>query len=146
MSKVRPLFALALCLSAPRAAAGAEIAFPSRSPYGTVSQWLGLTNITVSYTTPAVAGRPLLGGIVKPGAVWLVGDGVAPTVTFSQEVVIGTRLIPAGSYSLLAIPTATSWTIIFNRQAKIGQAAGYDPRSTWDGSWSAPRRGPRGSV
>jgi hypothetical protein len=127
MSKIRPLFALALCLSAPRAASGAEIAFPSRSPYATVSQWLGLTNITVTYTTPAVAGRSILGGVVKPGSVWLVGEGLAPTVSFSQDVVIGTRAIPAGSYSLLAIPTASSWTVILNRQARLGEVAARNP-------------------
>ena len=110
MSSPRLVFAVALFLSIPRAVAGAEIAFPNRSPYATVSQWLGLTNITVSYTSPAVAGRALLGGVVRPGSVWLVGDGVAPTVAFSQEVVIGTRLIPAGSYSLLAIPSASVTT------------------------------------
>src|SRR5579863_3328776 len=127
MSIPRLLFAFALSLLVPSAASGAEIVFPARSPYATVSQWLGLTNITVTYTTPAVAGRTIWGGVVKPGSVWLVGEGIAPTITFSQEVVIGTRSIPAGSYSLLAIPTATNWTIIFNRQAKLGQAAAHDP-------------------
>jgi hypothetical protein len=127
MPRSRLLFAVALCLSVPRAVDGAEIAFPSRSPYATVSQWLGLTNITVSYTSPAVADRPIWGGVVKPGTVWLIGEGVAPTVTFSQEVVIGTRAIPAGSYSLLAIPSPTNWTIILNRQAKLGQAAARNP-------------------
>ncbi len=127
MTRPRLLLAVALCLSTPRAAAGVEIAFPTRSPYATVSQWLGLTNITVSYTSPAVAGRPLLGGVVKPGSVWLVGDGVAPTIAFSQEVVVGGRTIPAGSYALLAIPTAGDWTIILNQQAKIGQASARNP-------------------
>jgi hypothetical protein len=123
MSRLRLLFAFALCLSAPGVAAGAEIEFPSRSPYATVSQWLGLTNITVSYTSPAVAGRPIWGQVVKPGVVWLPGEGVAPTVTFSREVVIGGRTVPPGSYALLAIPGASDWTIILNRQVKIGQAS-----------------------
>jgi hypothetical protein len=127
MSNSRLLFAVALSVAAPRPVAAAEIAFPARSPYATVSQWLGLTNITVTYTSPAVGGRPVWGSVVKPGSVWLIGEGIAPTVTFSQDVVIGTRAIPAGSYSLLAIPTASTWTIIFNRQAKLGQAAARNP-------------------
>ena len=40
----------------------------------------GLTNITVSYFSPAVAGRKLWGPILKPGAVWLPGDAAAPTL------------------------------------------------------------------
>jgi len=127
MPSPRLVFVVALSLAIPRAADAGEIAFPSRNPYATVSQWLGLTNITVTYTSPAVAGRAIWGGVVKPGSVWLIGEGIAPTVSFSQEVVIGTRTIPAGSYSLLAIPSAQSWTIIFNRQANLGQAAARNP-------------------
>ena len=84
--------------------------FPSRSPYASVSQWVGLTNITVRYTTPAVAGRPIWGSVLKPGAVWLVGDGAAPTVAFSRDVVVGDAAISAGTYALLAIPSKGDWT------------------------------------
>ena len=101
--------------------------FPSRSPYASVSQWVGLTNITVRYTTPAVAGRPVWGSVLKPGAVWLVGDGAAPTIAFSRDVVVGDAAIPAGTYALLAVPSKGDWTIILNRETKLWRADSRNP-------------------
>ena len=134
MSRSRPylLWALTLSLAAPLNAAAAEVPFPSRSPYASVSQWVGLTNITVRYTTPAVAGRTIWGSVLKPGAVWLVGDGAAPTVAFSRDVVVGDAAIPTGTYGLLAIPpkgdwTKSDWTIILNRETKLWRADNRNP-------------------
>lgn len=129
MSRPYPvlLWALTLSLATPLGAAAAEVPFPSRSPYASVSQWVGLTNITVRYTTPAVAGRPIWGSVLKPGAVWLVGDGAAPTIAFSRDVVVGDAAIPAGTYALLAVPSKGDWTIILNRETKLWRADSRNP-------------------
>ncbi len=146
MWRSRPFlfWALALSLAPPLGAAAAEVPFPSRSPYASVSQWIGLTNITIRYTTPAVAGRPLWGSVIKPGAVWLVGDGAAPTIAFSRDVVVGEAAIPAGTYALLAIPSKGDWTIILNRETKLWRADSRNPaldvaRVTAHAEASAPR-------
>ena len=127
MSRPYLLWAFLLSLIAPTGARAAEVPFPSRSPYASVSQWVGLTNITVRYTTPAVAGRPVWGSVIKPGAVWLVGDGAAPTVAFSRDVVVGDAAVPAGTYALLAVPSKTDWTIILNRETKLWRADSRNP-------------------
>ena len=127
MPRPRVLFALALALVLPRAAAAAEVGFPNRSPYASVSQWVGLTNITVNYYSPAVAGRRLWGSVLKPGNVWLIGDGAAPTVAFSQDVVLGGAAVPAGTYALVAIPSAGDWTVILNRQTTLWRATDRNP-------------------
>ena len=121
------LFAFALWLALPPAAAAAEVGFPNRSPYASVSQWVGLTNITVNYYSPAVAGRRLWGSVLKPGAVWLVGDGAAPTVAFSRDVVVGGAAVPAGTYALVAVPSAGEWTVILNRQTTLWRATDRNP-------------------
>jgi hypothetical protein len=146
MSRPRPyvLWALTLLLTAPTTAAAAELSFPSRSPYAVVSQWVGLTNITVRYTTPAVAGRPIWGSVIKPGAVWLVGDGAAPTIAFSRDVLLGEAAVPAGTYALLAVPSARDWTIILNRETKLWRADSRNPaldvaRVTVHAETTAPR-------
>jgi len=146
MSRPRPyvLWALTLLLTAPTTAAAAELSFPSRSPYAVVSQWVGLTNITVRYTTPAVAGRPIWGSVIKPGAVWLVGDGAAPTIAFSRDVLLGEAAVPAGTYALLAVPSARDWTIILNRETKLWRADSRNPaldvaRVTAHAEATAPR-------
>ena len=146
MSRSKPylLWALTLSLTAPTGAAAAEVPFPSRSPYASVSQWVGLTNITVRYTTPAVAGRSVWGSVIKPGAIWLVGDGAAPTVAFSRDVMVGDAAIPAGTYALLAIPSKGDWTIILNRDTKLWRADSRNPaldvaRVTAHAEATAPR-------
>lgn len=127
MSRQFLIWAFTFSLAVPTGAVAAEVPFPSRSPYASVSQWVGLTNITVRYTTPAVAGRPIWGSVLKPGAVWLVGDGAAPTVAFSRDVVVGDAAIPAGTYALLAIPSKADWTIILNRDTKLWRADSRNP-------------------
>jgi Protein of unknown function (DUF2911) len=109
-----------------------------------VSQWVGLTNITVSYTTPAVAGRRIWGSVIKPGAVWLVGDGAAQTIAFSRDVVLGETEVPAGTYALLAIPSTGDWTIILNKETRIWRADSRNPaldvaRATVHAEPMAPR-------
>ena len=131
-------------MTAPQAAAAAELPFPSRSPYAVVSQWVGLTNITVRYTTPAVAGRTVWGSVLKPGAVWLVGDGAAPTIAFSRDVFLGEAPVPAGTYALLAVPSTGAWTIILNRETKLWRADSRNPaldvaRVTVHAETTAPR-------
>jgi len=140
------LWALALALSASRTAAApaAELPFPSRSPYAVVSQWVGLTNITVRYTTPAVGGRPIWGSVIKPGTVWLVGDGAAPTIAFSRDVFLGEAAVPAGTYALLAVPSRGDWTIILNRETRLWRADSRTPsldvaRVTVHAETTAPR-------
>jgi hypothetical protein len=125
-----PVLALALALLMPRAGSAAEVGFPSASPYASVSQWVGLTNITVSYFSPAVAGRKLWGTVLTAGAPWLIGDGAAPVVSFSRDVVVGGAAIPAGKYGMVAVPAGPSssdWTIILSRQTSIWRAADRKP-------------------
>ncbi len=127
MSRPRALLALALALSLPGAGRAAEVAFPVASPYASVSQWVGLTNITVSYFSPAVSGRKLWGSVLTPGTAWLIGDGAAPVVSFSREVVVGGATVPAGKYALVAIPTPGEWTMILTRQTQLWRAGERKP-------------------
>ncbi len=115
---------LVTCVSAVHAA---ELRFPSRSPRASVTQWVGLTNITVGYESPAVGGRKVWGSLVTPGALWLIGDSAAPTISFSRDVTIAGALVPAGAYALLAIPSQADWTVILTRQTRVWRADQLDP-------------------
>lgn len=105
----------------------AELHFPSAGPPARVSQWVGLTNVTVDYHCPAVAGRAIWRSVAAPGKVWPIGDRAAPTIAFSREVVVGGTVVPAGTYALLAVPSARDWIVIFNRETRIWRAADRDP-------------------
>lgn len=104
-----------------------DLAFPARSPRASVSQWVGVTNITVAYDSQAVGGRKLWGGLIRPDALWLIGAVEAPAISFSKDVLLAAVTVPAGTYSLLAIPSTGDWTIILNRGVHISRPADRDP-------------------
>ena len=90
---------------------------PSQS--GSVWQEVANTRIEVTYDRPVARGRDLFGGIVPFGEIWNPGANDATAISFSRDVTINGNPLPAGSYSLWAIPDPNRWTIVFNRQADV---------------------------
>ncbi len=106
-------------------AASAQLDLPRVSPKATVSQTVGLTDVTITYCRPSVKGRVIWGGLVPYDQVWRTGANEATTITFGDDVTIeGTRL-PAGTYGLFTIPGKDEWTVIFNKGAKQWGAFEY---------------------
>ena len=87
---------------------------PQPSPAAKVEQRIGLTDITVEYSRPSRKERVIWGKLVPYNEVWRVGANKNSLVTFSTDVKVEGKDLPAGTYSFFAIPTATTWTIIFN--------------------------------
>jgi hypothetical protein len=99
---------------------------PRPSPAATVSQQVGSTLITVDYSSPAVKKRKIWGDLVPDGKVWRTGANASTKVTFSKDVTFGGKPVPAGTYNLLTIPTAKSWTVILNKNIELaGNVAQY---------------------
>ena len=90
---------------------------PSQS--GLVWQEVANTQIKVTYDRPVARGRDLFGGIVPFGEIWNPGANDATAISFTRDVTINGNQLPAGKYSLWAIPDPNRWTIIFNRQADV---------------------------
>jgi outer membrane biosynthesis protein TonB len=126
-SRSRCSLAIAAALMSLSARAGAELLLPPRSPQARVSQRVGLTDISVEYTSPAVRERWIWDVVVPYGKVWRTGELPVPKITFSRDVVFVDKNVPAGTYALLTIPTADSWTIILNRNAKLTGERAYRP-------------------
>jgi hypothetical protein len=91
---------------------------PRVSQHMVATQTVGLTDITVDYSRPAVKGRAIWGGLVPYDKVWRTGANEATQITFSDDVTINGQALPKGTYSLHTIPGKDSWTIIFNKTAK----------------------------
>ena len=89
------------------------------SQSGSVSQEVANTIITVTYDRPVARGRELFGGIIPFGEIWNPGANDATTVAFTRDVTINGNALPAGKYSLWAIPDPNRWTIVFNSQAEV---------------------------
>ena len=98
---------------------------PSPSTLQTVKQEFGLGSIELSYSRPNTKGRTIFGDLVPFDAVWRTGANSATTLTFSEEVIIGGKNIPAGKYGLLSIPGAAEWTIIITKQLDVTSPSAY---------------------
>jgi hypothetical protein len=88
---------------------------PPETATGTVSG----STITIKYSSPAVKGRKIWGGLVPYDKVWRLGANEATIFETSKDIMVEGKKLPAGKYSLYAIPGEKEWTFIFN--SKTGQ-------------------------
>ena len=129
----------------------AQIDVPRPSPKASVTQRVGVTDITITYSRPGVKGRQIWGDplpeqtakgeatldnqnvrpkgapIVPWGHVWRTGANEATQFVVTDDVLINGQKLPAGSYSLHTIPTKDEWTIVFNGTANQWGSFDYDP-------------------
>jgi len=98
---------------------------PLPSPPQTIKQDFGISSIELSYSRPGVKGRKIFGDLVPFGKVWRTGANNATTLTFADDVTIGTTKVPAGKYGLLTIPDKESWTMIITKSTDVTNPADY---------------------
>jgi len=144
-------FLAALCVLCFAAAASAQLPTPRPSQKATVMQRIGVTDVTITYSRPAVKGRQIWGdplpeqanvkgeatldnqnerpkgaAIAPWGHVWRAGANEATTFVVTDDVLINGQKLSAGNYSLHVIPTKDEWTIIFNNTANQWGSFDYD--------------------
>jgi hypothetical protein len=86
------------------------------SPPGTAKCELpGGKTITVDYSSPRMNGRKIYGGLVPWGKVWRAGANEATTFVTDADVMVGGKLVPAGSYTLFTVPNAAAWELIVQK-------------------------------
>ena len=98
------------------------------SPPATTTATIGGVTVTIQYSRPSVKGRPIFGGLVPYGEVWRTGANEATTFEVNKPVKINGQPLPAGRYALFTIPTATAWTVIFNKTPEQWGAFKYDEK------------------
>jgi Protein of unknown function (DUF2911)/Tetratricopeptide repeat len=101
---------------------------PQASPEASVSQRVGLTDITITYHRPAVAKRTVWGDLVPYGQVWRAGANENTTIEFSTPVSIGGKSVPAGTYGLHMLPTDKDWTVILSSVSSAWGSFTYDEK------------------
>ena len=82
--------------------------------------------VTIEYSSPAVKGRQIFGGLVPYNKVWRTGANEATVLKVEDDVHINGKLLPEGEYALFTIPGEEKWTIILNREANQWGAYSYD--------------------
>jgi hypothetical protein len=96
--------------------AWAQLELPVPSPLAKVSQRVGLTDVSLEYSSPGVKSRKIWGELVPLDKVWRTGANASTKITFSRDVTVGGQAVSAGTYSLLTIPAATAWTVILSKE------------------------------
>ena len=130
MSQRRALLAvrILLCVAAasPLSAQGPQIVkLPWESQAATVSQTVGMTELSISYHRPAVKGRKVWGGLVPFDTVWRAGANQNTVFASTSAFSAGGNRLAAGRYGIHMIPTQSTWTVIFSREAGAWGAFSY---------------------
>src|SRR3989441_798375 len=124
------------------------------SQKASVMQTIGVTDITITYSRPAVQGRTIFadapasmaaratgeatlddqtkrqkGEPITPyGHVWRAGANEATMFQVTDDVLINGQPLKAGTYSLETVPGKDEWTIIFNNDPGQWGAFTYDDK------------------
>jgi Protein of unknown function (DUF2911) len=105
----------------------AQLETPAPSPASTVTSKVGMTEIKIEYSRPAMKGRKIFGGDVVPfGDLWRTGANGATKVTTTDSITIMGKGLAKGTYVLLTKPGKDSWEIIFNKNPAVSVFA-YKP-------------------
>jgi hypothetical protein len=105
-----------------------DLVLPRVSQRGTVTQRIGLTDVTIVYHSPLVGGREIFGKTVPYGQTWRSGANENTTITFSDDVTVEGKALAAGTYGLHTIPSADQWTIIFSKNSTSWGSFSYDEK------------------
>ncbi|WP_034925634.1 DUF2911 domain-containing protein [Gillisia sp. CAL575] len=95
----------------------AQIEAPQPSPAAKIEQKVGLTDVTLEYSRPAVRDREIFGELVPFGEVWRTGANANTKITFSDSVEIGGKNLAKGTYAIYTIPNKDSWEVLFYKDA-----------------------------
>jgi hypothetical protein len=134
-----PLLAAASLLISPLAFSGqTPVTLPELSSKATVSQTIGITDVTVVYHRPAVLKRVIWGQLVPYGfndlgfgtskaAPWRAGADENTLITFQNDVSVAGKPLKAGAYGLSMAPAADGTvTLIFSHDTALWGSFFYD--------------------
>lgn len=85
-----------------------------KSQLASVSQMIGTGRIEIVYRRPVAHGRALFGSLIEWGHLWSPSSDSAAVFSTTKNLTIAGGKLPAGKYSLWAIPDKDSWTIVFS--------------------------------
>ena len=90
---------------------------PPLSPPAKAETTLDGKTITIDYSAPSVRGRKIWGGLQQYDKVWRLGANAATTLKTEANLKIGDVTVPAGTYTLYALPEeGKPWVLIVNKQ------------------------------
>jgi len=96
-----------------RAQMGGQVASP---PAKADCKFSDGKTIHIDYSSPRMRGRKIFGELVPYGEPWRAGANEATTFVIDTNVNIAGKDVPAGSYTLFALPKPDAWSLIISKQ------------------------------
>src|SRR5208282_5955457 len=72
--------------------------------------------VSIQYSRPSMRGRKIFGGLVPYNEVWRTGANAATSLKTDVALNIAGASVPAGSYTLYTLPSASGWKLIIDKQ------------------------------
>ena len=85
------------------------------SPHETVEFTIDGAKLTLVYGRPHIKGRAL-SAVAPDGQAYRLGADEATTLTTDKSLMFGSTMVPAGTYTLYAMPKGGSYQLIINKQ------------------------------
>lgn len=123
---------LSLALAATSATLLAQIKLPAPSPRQDVKQRFATSFIELSYSRPALRGRPVFGPgseLAPLDSIWRTGANSATTIRFGAPMSINGLPVDSGRYALFTIPGQKEWTVIVNKGSDAWGDYSYDRKA-----------------
>jgi hypothetical protein len=87
------------------------------SPPATATLDLGAgKTVTVDYSSPRLKGRHVGQEVATFGQVWRVGANESTTFVTTADLNLGGTTVPAGNYTIFAVPDKDKWTLIISKK------------------------------
>lgn len=96
-----------------------------KSPRKSAMDMVGNNHVHIDYGSPSVRGRVIWNGLVAYGQVWATGAHNATWIEFSEDVKIGSQVVPKGKYGFFTIPDKKEWTLILSKDWNMHLADDY---------------------
>jgi len=103
----------------------AQISMPQPSPLSTVSQKVGLVDVSITYSRPSAKGRKVFGDVVPYDKLWRTGANMATKLTVSDSLKIAHFWVPKGEYAIFTVPGQMEWVVVISKQANLSGTNGY---------------------
>ena len=76
----------------------------------------GGKTLTIDYSSPRAKGRKIYGDLVPFGKVWRAGANEATTFVTDTDLNVGGTTVPAGKYTMFAVPNADKWQLVISKK------------------------------
>lgn len=109
--KMKPLFYLSIFFIT--FSVYAQLPRPQLSPKSKLVQTVGLSEVSIEYSRPAVRERNIFGDLVPYDILWRTGANQNTLITFFDDVMVSGQPLSKGTYSLFTIPKKDFWMVYF---------------------------------